>query len=124
MQSAEHHQQENSALALSKTFDHQENNGAAPVRPSLRSAGRPRGLGHAGGARDAPPLQRAELADDTRATPLDQLAALAAAQPPALKVDASQLRRRAGAVTRASATKLTMSTVRLLRRWPPRTHRK
>ena len=26
--------------------------------------------------------QRAELADDTRATPLDQLAALAAAQPP------------------------------------------
>ena len=103
MQSAEHNKQENGALALSKTFDHKENNGSSPVAQRARSARGLRGLGRAHGARDAPPLQREEQSDDTRATPLDQLAALAAAQPPALKVDAALLRRRARAERRTAA---------------------
>ena len=93
MQSAEHNKQENSAQALSKTFDHKENNGSSPVAQRVRSARGLRGLGRARGARDAPPLQREELADDTRATLLAQLSTLAAAQPLATKVDEALLRR-------------------------------
>ena len=95
MQSAEHNKQENGALALSKTFDHKENNGSSPVAQRLRSARGLRGLGRARAARDAPLLQREELADDTRATPLDRLAALAAAPPTALRLDEAPSARRA-----------------------------
>jgi len=103
MQSAEHHEQDSASLALSKTFDHKENNGSSPAAQRLRSARGLRGLGLSRAARDAPPPQREELADDTRATPLDQLATLAALQRPVLKVDAALLRRRARAARRATA---------------------
>ena len=103
MQSAEHDEQENGALALSKTFDHKENNGSSPVAQRVHSARGLRGLGRARAARDAPPLQREERSDDTRATPLDQLAALVAAQPLATKVDEALLRRRARAARRTAA---------------------
>ena len=94
MQSAEHNKQENGALALSKTFDHKENNGSSPVAQRARFARGLRGLGRAHGARDAPPLQREELSHDTGATLLAQLSTLAAAQPLATKVDEALLRRR------------------------------
>ena len=68
MQSAEDHQQDCAALELSKTCNNKENNESSSVRPRLRSAGRLRGLGHAGGARDAvePHREIIELSDRDR----------------------------------------------------------
>ena len=103
MQSAERNKQENAAEAASEPFDNKENNGSSSVAQRLLSARGLRLLGRARGARDAPLQQREERSDDTHATRLDQLATLAAAQPPALEVDASILRRRARAARRTAA---------------------
>ena len=103
MQSAEDHQQDCAALALSKTSNNKENNDSSSVRPCLRSAGRLRGLGHASAARDAPERKCIELSDGERAELLAYLATDAAAQPPAPKVaqDPSDRKQRAAALAEA-----------------------
>ena len=74
MQSAEDHEQDCAALELSKTCNNKENNDSSSVRPRLRSAGRLRGLGHAGSARDAPERKCIELSDGEHAELLAYLA--------------------------------------------------
>ena len=103
MQSAEDHQQDCAALELSKTCNNKENNDSSSVRPRLRSAGRLRGLGHAGGARDAPERKCIELSDGEHAELLAYLAEQQATQPTALKVaqDPSDRKQRADAFAEA-----------------------